>query len=126
MEQMNEPGSGESLSSIPLGIRTQLVNMEITIDEAAALVNLFRLANRLKSPISIEFAKEGKRTYGTAWYPERRIRLNRKCVGTLIHETAHILCPGKGHGYQFAKQLDSLYIIYLNYLKVKEERPNVY
>lgn len=101
------PGSGESTCRTPAHIRVALTNQPISRQE----IRLF--AAFIDYEFDVSFKKVGQNNYGTAYPTQNRINLNRCCVGTFLHELAHLIafkCKAYGHDEMFGRILDGLYV----------------
>ena len=115
--QASCPGTGESLCQTSPILRTRATNTPLNKMDAKLFI-LF-----IGEELTIEWGSEKKRNYGTAYSGRRLIRLNRICVGTFLHEVAHIVAfkiGAHGHDQRFAFVLDSLYKKWTEYIKIKE------
>lgn len=119
MNKVDRPGTGEQCCRSSAQVRTLLVNEPI-IEQDAEFFCLF-----VGAEVTIQWANEARCLYGTAKTKKDIIRLNRHCVGTFLHELAHILTwkalKDRGHGYNFGLILDQLIIKWYEYTNAKKE-----
>ena len=117
--EKDRPGTGESYCSTSIGIRTQLLNTEITHAQMTGFMSGFIERGEIPKETRVWWGRATDRRYGTACYSKREIIMNRRCVETFLHELAHFVTYFKykdrdGHGPCFGKVLDRLIYMWLH------------
>lgn len=120
MEHANFQGTGNSLCKVPKSEMLRLQNQPI-VEPEADLFLWWCCANKV-SPVDkvshccVEFSsRKTRRRLGTAYHKDCRIILYRHSVWIFLHELAHLMPNGRGHGISFAKNLDQLYHLWLQF-----------
>ncbi len=114
--QAERPGTGECLCRTHPEIRVYRTN-QILDRTDAILFSAF-----IGFEYEIIWGSEKKKNYGWACSHRNVIKLNRICVGTFLHELAHLMASklgSKGHDVKFAFVLDSLYSKWAEYEEAK-------
>jgi len=107
LTQVSSRGTGNSWCRAPLDRQIQLNNQTITLEEVARFLALIKCDARVVVPNRMT-----KQRWGVARISRNEVVLYRCSVWVFLHEVAHMLTPGCGHGPKFGEKLDALQMVW--------------